>query len=309
MTNTTRRRARLSTLFALLAGGAAAQDLPLPEGAVQGFSTVQDPGVYALPTGPWAEGALPVRRTEGRVSVEAWQIPGAERTAFQLVAPIRDALSAAGFEILLDCPARACGGFDFRFGTLVLPAPEMFVNLNAYHFVSALAPDGRAVSVLASRDSAMSYVQIIRVGGAAQATPGTAPIAPRPLGDPGDLPGTLEREGFAILPDVVFASGSSELGEGEIASLDAIADWLAESPDRKVLIVGHTDATGSLDANRAVSLRRAESAVRYLRERHGTNPAQIGAEGAGYMSPVASNLTPEGREANRRVEAVLLSTE
>ncbi|MEN9060579.1 OmpA family protein [Ponticoccus litoralis] len=112
-----------------------------------------------------------------------------------------------------------------------------------------------------------------------------------------------------MLSDVVFAFGSSELGTEEIASLDAIADWLALNPNRKVLIVGHTDATGSLDANRAVSLSRAQSAVRYLRERRGTNPAQIAAEGAGYMAPVASNLTPEGREANRRVEAVLLSTE
>lgn len=309
MTNTTRRRARLSAVFALLAGAAGAQDLPLPEGAEQGFATVQDPGVYALPTGPWAGGALPVRRTEGRVSIEAWQIPGADRTPFQMTAPIRNALRAAGFDILLDCPARTCGGFDFRFATLVLPPPEMFVGLNAFQFVSALAPDGRAVSVLASRDSAMSYVQIIRVGGEARATPGTAPLSPRPLASPGDIPGTLEAQGFAILPDVVFASGSSDLGAEDIASLDAIADWLALNSNRQVLIVGHTDATGSLDANRAVSLRRAEAAVRYLRDRHGTNPAQIAAEGAGYMSPVASNLTPEGREANRRVEAVLLSTE
>ncbi|QRF65463.1 OmpA family protein [Ponticoccus alexandrii] len=309
MTNITRRRARVFALCAVMAGGAAAQDLPLPESAERGFATVQDPGAYALPTGPFADGALPVRRAEGRVSVEAWQIPGAERTPFQLAAPIRDTLRASGFEILLDCPARACGGFDFRFATLVLPPPEMFVSLTAYHFVSALAPDGRAVSVLASRDSAMSYVQIIRVGGEAQTTPGTAPLAPRPLGTPGDIPGQLEQQGFAVLSDVVFAFGSSELETEEIASLDAIADWLALNPNRKVLIVGHTDATGSLDANRAVSLSRAQSAVRYLRERHGTNPAQIAAEGAGYMAPVASNLTPEGREANRRVEAVLLSTE
>ncbi|MEN9060578.1 hypothetical protein [Ponticoccus litoralis] len=175
MTTITRRRARAFALCAVMAGGAAAQDLPLPEGAERGFATVQDPGAYALPTGPFADGALPVRRAEGRVSVEAWQIPGAERTPFQLAAPIRDTLRASGFEILLDCPARACGGFDFRFATLVLPPPEMFVSLSAYHFVSALAPDGRAVSVLASRDSAMSYVQIIRVGAEASATPGTAP--------------------------------------------------------------------------------------------------------------------------------------
>lgn len=305
-----RRACALWLLGAVLApGGATAQELPLPEGAVQGFATVQDPGAYALPTAPWAEGALPVARSEGRVSVEAWQIPGAGRTPFQLVQPIRDALAAEGYEILLDCAARACGGFDFRFATLVLPPPEMFVSLTDFHFVSARGPEGRAVSVLASRDRTMSYVQIIRVGAAGSVTPQALAPAPPAEVDPKDIPAALERRGFVILRDVVFASGSSALGTEEIASLDALAAWLTAAPDRRVLIVGHTDATGSLEANRAVSLQRAQAAVGYLRERHGLRPEQIAAEGAGYMAPVASNLTAEGREANRRIEAVLLSTE
>jgi OOP family OmpA-OmpF porin len=291
------------------AGSAAAQALPLPEDAVQGFATVQDPGAYALPIGPWAEGRLPVRRAEGRVAIEAWQIPGAERTPFQLAQPMRDALAAAGYEILLDCGARACGGFDFRFATLVLPPPEMFVSLTNFHFVSARAADGRAVSVLASRDRAMSYVQIIRVGAAGEVSPQA--LAPEPAAriDPEDIPATLERRGFVILRDVVFASGSSALGDAAIASLDALAAWLETAPEGRLLIVGHTDATGSLEANRAVSLRRAEAAVRYLRERHAVPAARLSAEGAGYMAPVASNLTAEGREANRRIEAVLLPSE
>lgn len=314
MTPTTRRRDnRLCLVLAFCAGPALAAELTLPAGAVQSYATVQDPGAYALPTGPWANGRVPVERIEGRVEVAAWHIPGNTATPFQLVQPLRDAFVADGYEVLLDCRARSCGSFDFRFATLVLPAPEMFVNLTDYHFVSARAPDGAAVSILASRDSRQGYVQVIRAGGAAGAAlPAAARVqpaaAPAPAAD-GDIATRLETQGHVILRDLVFTSGSTALGDGPVASLDAIAAYLAANPARQVLFVGHTDATGSLDANRTVSRRRAEAAVTYLRTRHGIPPAQLGAEGAGYLSPVASNLTPEGREANRRVEAVLISTE
>ncbi|MGP6086842.1 OmpA family protein [Antarctobacter jejuensis] len=317
MMNTTRWRGSLSgLLLALWAFDVGAAELTLPAGARQSFSTVQDPGAYALPTGAWARGQLPVRRVEGRVEVAAWHIPDNAASPFQLAKPLRDALVADGFEILLDCRARACGGFDFRFATLVLPAPEMFVDLTAFHFISAVSEDGGAVSILTSRDSRQGYVQIIRAGGAASgkiSAPGgaaaPAPAVPRPSVNTDDLIAALETQGHVILRDLVFKPGSTSLGGGSVASLDRIAAYLAANPKRQILFVGHTDATGSLDANRSISNRRAQAAVAYLRERHRTPSAQIGAQGVGYLSPVASNLTTEGREANRRVEAVLISTE
>ena len=93
------------------------------------------------------------------------------------------------------------------------------------------------------------------------------------------------------------------------AILDQLAAYLKARPDRVIVFVGHTDATGSLAANQALSLRRATSAVDYLRDRHGITRAQISADGVGYLSPIATNLTEEGRIKNRRVEAVLISTE
>jgi OOP family OmpA-OmpF porin len=59
----------------------------------------------------------------------------------------------------------------------------------------------------------------------------------------------------------------------------------------------------------AISRRRAESARALLTGRYGADPARVEAFGMGYFAPVASNATPEGREANRRVEAVVTSTE
>jgi OOP family OmpA-OmpF porin len=112
--------------------------------------------------------------------------------------------------------------------------------------------------------------------------------------------------GHAILPGLAFGTGSADLGEGQAASLEELAAFLKANPDARVALVGHTDATGSLEGNTALSRRRAQAAVDYLTGRHGINAARISAEGAGYLAPVASNLTAEGREQNRRVEAVLL---
>ena len=72
------------------------------------------------------------------------------------------------------------------------------------------------------------------------------------------------------------------------------------------MLVGHTDTVGSLDANIALSRRRAEAVRARLVEAHGVDGARIDARGVGYLAPAVANDSDEGREANRRVEAVLL---
>ncbi len=305
---TTRRRAEPVLVAALLAGGVAAQDLSLPAGAEETFGFSRDSGAYDLPVGPWhPETGLPTRRVEGGVTIQAFRIDSVGLTPQQVLLPLRAQLQEAGFRVLLDCLAAACGGFDFRFATTVLPAPQMYVDLSDFHFLAMQDDSGAAVSVLASRDRTAGFVQIVRAGG------GDGDIrtdAALPRGAPvGDIAHRLEADGHVVLPDLVFGTGASTLGSGAVASLDALAGYLRDFPDRRVLFVGHTDATGSLEANQAVSLRRAQAAVDYLRDRHDIPARQIDAQGAGYLAPIASNLTPEGRETNRRVEAVLLSTE
>lgn len=94
-----------------------------------------------------------------------------------------------------------------------------------------------------------------------------------------------------------------------MSTLGALADYLKQNPARQVTLVGHTDAVGSLDANIALSKRRARSVMQYLTQELGVSASQVAAEGVGYLAPRASNLTDAGREANRRVEVTLTSTE
>ena len=105
----------------------------------------------------------------------------------------------------------------------------------------------------------------------------------------------------------MFDTGSDALDPGRYESLARLAAFLGEHPAMVVALVGHTDSIGGLEQNISLSKRRAESVKARLTGTYGIAPERVQAEGMGYLAPVASNLTPEGREANRRVEAVLLS--
>ena len=115
--------------------------------------------------------------------------------------------------------------------------------------------------------------------------------------------------GAVALDDLVFASGSSSLTEGSYASLADLAAWLQANPEMTIALVGHTDASGGLEGNIALSRKRADSVRARLIETYDVPTRQVEAQGVGYLSPRASNLTEAGRNKNRRVEVILTSTQ
>jgi OOP family OmpA-OmpF porin len=104
-----------------------------------------------------------------------------------------------------------------------------------------------------------------------------------------------------ILEGVNFRSGSAELVTGSLLVLEGVARSMLAHPEAMIEIRGHTDATGSAEANRALSQQRA-LAVRDALIRFGVAPSRITAIGYGEDYPIAPNDTPEGRARNRRVE-------
>lgn len=306
----------IATLSLLLSGkGALAQDLTMPAGMRMLLEERSDLASYALPVERFQNGDLPVQVFEGEMVAQVWRIEGRGLTTLQLLAPLRRQISDLGFDIRLDCDTQICGGFDFRFNTRVLPGPEMYVDLTNFRFLSASQSDSVAISILISRSSTAAYLQVIRVGDAVRGnvvtgdTPAVVgqPATPdRPQGPFGQ---TLETRGRVVLEDLTFETGKSALGDGTFESLKKIAAYLAANPGRKIALVGHTDSTGGLEVNIAVSRKRAVSVLEQLVAEYGVKRAQLEAGGMGYLAPIISNLTEAGRQANRRVEAVLISTE
>ncbi len=104
--------------------------------------------------------------------------------------------------------------------------------------------------------------------------------------------------------DVLFAHDSAALRPDLMRDLRTIAASLQKYPTTNIAVVGHTDNTGTAAYNMDLSLRRASSVAAVLRDA-GVASSRIAVEGRGEDQPVASNLTPEGRAKNRRVEIII----
>ncbi len=85
---------------------------------------------------------------------------------------------------------------------------------------------------------------------------------------------------------------------------ETIAGSLMAYPDSRVEVVGHTDNVGTAAFNLDLSQRRANSVAAVLAGA-GVSAGRILAFGRGEDQPRASNLTPEGRAQNRRVEIII----
>ncbi len=307
----------LTFVLVWFAGLAQAETLAFPSNATlqREISSPLDSHVFA--TGIWDRGAMPTRTVEGQLTQQAWRIATPSLTTLQLVRPLREQLRNDRYRIIFECQTEACGGFDFRFAIDALPPPEMQVNIGDFRFLAAertTAEGPEMLSLLISRTGQAGYVQLTHVGPVQQnEVPQLATVQPPQVGDAGtqtdiDLQTRLETAGRAVLEDLSFATGSAQLVEGEYASLRALADYLAQNPDRTVALVGHTDADGDLALNIALSKRRAASVLERLVATYNTPRRQLEAEGVGYLAPLASNQTDDGRTANRRVEVVVSST-
>ncbi|NBR88771.1 MAG: OmpA family protein [Rhodobacteraceae bacterium] len=309
----------LAVILALIAAPLAAQEayrLPLPATARIALEVAKPGETYALPIGPYA-GFLPVEDMRGTRTTRVWKVAQAQAlTTQQMLQPLVDRLDAAGFTPLLLCQSSECGGYDFRFATDVIPAPEMQVDLANFRFYSARRGD-EAISLLVSRLSATGFIQMIHIApvgidapkaaNRAEAPPAKKPAeALTPPTEPRSIEEALRVNGRAVLSDLQFESGAASLGDKTYPSLAALAAHLAANPGDRIAVVGHTDATGSLDGNIALSERRAAAALERLVSAHSVPRTQLEARGIGYLAPRAPNTTAEGREANRRVEAVLL---
>lgn len=117
-------------------------------------------------------------------------------------------------------------------------------------------------------------------------------------------------EGIKITFDsgILFATNSSKLEAQAKVNIDKLAKILNKYPDTNIFVAGHTDITGKLDLNMKLSEQRAKSVVDYATSL-GVSTSRFSMQGLGPNEPVATNDTPEGRQANRRVEVAVFANE
>jgi len=128
-----------------------------------------------------------------------------------------------------------------------------------------------------------------------------AGVTVNPDGCPKSAPLFQEARDTLVLEGVHFETAKAVLTENSRTILEIVARSLADWPDVRVEIAGHTDARGTEPYNLDLSQRRAEAVRTYLAER-GVAADRLTAKGYGESKPIANNGTEAGRTKNRRVE-------
>lgn len=278
--------------------------------------------------GPYAKGEITTEQASGNLQQVAWRLDMPRASTLELMGALRDQVIAAGFALRFECETDSCGGFDFRYSADILPEPDMHVDLGDFRYLAAERQGDKGkeyLSLMVSRSPQKGYVQLTHVGAGPQpmltakpdllltaATKGPSSAQPQVLAlrpDAGAVAGQLDQGSPIVLENLVFDSGSARLTDGNYPTLEQLAAWLKSHPDKSVTLVGHTDASGSLANNVALSKKRAESVRQFLVQELGVPAAAIAANGVGPLAPRASNLDEAGRQKNRRVEVLPTSTQ
>ncbi|MEZ4402161.1 MAG: OmpA family protein [Kofleriaceae bacterium] len=128
-------------------------------------------------------------------------------------------------------------------------------------------------------------------------------VAPPVVASAPSEPAPSEPAPRFVLQGVQFDSGKATLTSDSHARLDSVVEYMAHKASATIEISGHTDNVGSKKKNKRLSQERADAVRAYLVAK-GIDASRIQAVGYGDERPIASNDTPEGRQQNRRIEAM-----
>lgn len=301
---------------------AGAKDHPLVsrfKGAqIVGYAQA-DFGKALFPAGRDAQtGAVKVQEATGRITSIAYDVPPGKQ-AIEVFESYRQALTAAGFRIAYTCHAGrngepgACGGYAF--GTAYGDPVVKRMRGDQAHIINSLdSTDGNVSYLLPTIDHAGSKASVgVYVGQEEgevnaevllQVVEQVAMQQGEVSVDAAAIGKSLASEGRIALYGLHFASDSDQLQADSKSTLDEMAKALKAAPSLRVYIVGHTDNSGTLAHNLALSQKRAEAVVQALTTRYGIASARLAAKGLASFAPVTANGSDAGRAKNRRVEMV-----
>jgi outer membrane protein OmpA-like peptidoglycan-associated protein len=280
---------------------AGAKDFPgigrFKGSTITGYDT-KDFDAARVQAAPFKDGQpTDARRLEGRVARIAYRTP-AGPSILEVSRNFETQLEKAGFEKLLSCDTDACGGIPFTEAVDVLPVPQMWVDGFNFHYYAGHKKDGdretyASVLVSMNNDEITAQLVVAEIGAIENKMIDAAAMA-KGLGEKGHI----------ALYGIYFDTDKATLKPESGPTLDQIAKLLGDQPRLDVFIVGHTDAQGSYEHNMDLSRRRAAAVADELARSRHVAKGRMRTAGVGFLAPVGSNATEDGRALNRRVELV-----
>lgn len=266
-----------------------------------------------VPTGAHDGDAFESSETlEGEVLKLSYTFDNPDISTLQIKRNHIDALEARGFEILYadshDALGSGAGRSFYNASDLFSRGARDCCRLATrsgnrdLRYIAARSADGSVLAGIAAfneRRVPGPAVEIAVVTAAEMATE----MDHQPL-TAGEMETGLIEEGRIAVQDILFEFDSARILPESSDALATVAELMAEATDMALLVVGHTDNTGSYDYNLSLSMARAQAVVDYLTGQHSVAVDRLQAAGAGMIAPIATNRTDEGRALNRRVELV-----
>lgn len=115
----------------------------------------------------------------------------------------------------------------------------------------------------------------------------------------------VKKQQYCSILDLSFEIKQENVDRGDKEKLAVVGTFMNKYPDTTAVIEGHTDNVGTNEYNQKLSQERADSVVKYLVDELHVAPSRLSAVGYGETRPIADNSTEEGKQANRRIEAVI----
>jgi OmpA-OmpF porin, OOP family len=259
---------------------------------------VKDFDAARLQAAPFKDGrAVDERRLEGRVTRIAYRSnPGP--SILEVSRNFETQLAKAGFETLLACDTDACGAIPFTEAIDALPMPQMWIDgFNYRYYAGRKAEGGRETyaAVLVSKSNDDIYAQlVVAVVGAME----------NKMVDAGAMAKGLREKGHIALYGIYFDTDKAVIKPESRPTLNEIAKLLQAQPQLTVFIVGHTDSQGNYEYNADLSRKRADAVAAELAKSYKIAATRLKTAGVGFLAPIGSNATDDGRALNRRVELV-----
>ncbi|OFW05963.1 MAG: hypothetical protein A3I61_06720 [Acidobacteria bacterium RIFCSPLOWO2_02_FULL_68_18] len=244
---------------------------------------------------------------QGRLTRILYRLP-AGRTSIEVLSNYTSALAKQAFKVLFECGNAACGAAFYQ------RSNRVFTRTGTTRDVFIVGPRiQRYVAARLARREGDVYV-FVYVAETTTSITGTVAhldvveLKPMDTGlvtvNAAAMAEDISQSGHVALYGIFFDTGSAAITAASDAAITEIAALLRNNPKLRLQIVGHTDTEGTLEFNMDLSRRRAEAVVQTLVSKHTIAAARLQASGVGYLAPVASNRTEEGRAKNRRVELV-----
>ncbi len=272
-----------------------------------------------LPTGPLLSWDYTAQKPtfeskldiEGKPVSNVYLVPVGPSSA-EVFRNYRQDLEADGFESLYEAKGAELGGDQGRIFENRGPGGQLFgYSVEGSRYATAIKDEG-------SRKTYVS-LYVIEFAGGYHPTIQPAPkqvLVRLDVTVAGELEERMEvvsaseieksigESGRVTLYGILFDFNKSVIKDESRPALDEIAKFLDADPERKLHVVGHTDAVGSFDFNLKLSKARANAVVSELVKTHGIAAGRLKANGVGMLAPISTNATDDGRAKNRRVELV-----